>query len=562
MHLSTNPPVPPVYPPHVDWHAPLEIMPVWEMFDRSAVRYADRPCIDFLDRRYSYAEIGNLVDRAAAGLQAIGLKKGDRVGLFLPNCPYTVIFLFAVLKAGGIAVNFNPLYADLEIKHQIEDSSARFMVTLDLVALYPKLASMLGRTNLERIIVCPMADCLPFLKRMLFPLLRRKEMAAIPADKHHVLFNDLISHGKEPARVSCDPVNDVALLQYTGGTTGTPKAAMLTHRNIVANAQQCLHWLPPARLGQERVMAILPFFHVFALTAAETLAVLGGFEIVLLPRFDLKQLLETVQKKKPSIFPGVPTMYTAINNFKDIGKYDLSSVKYCISGGAALPVEVKAKFERLTGCTLVEGYGLSETSPVATTNPYCGPNKPGSIGLPIPGTTIEILSLDEERRVLPQGEQGEIAIRGPQVMRGYWNRPDETAMVLENGRLRTGDVGYIDPDGYVFLVDRIKDIIIAGGYNIYPRNVEEAIYQHPDVAECVVCGIPDPYRGETVKAFIVKRDGSALTAGDLTRFLADKLSPIESPKAYEFRDTLPKTQVGKHSRKALRDEIVNASSAA
>jgi long-chain acyl-CoA synthetase len=303
--------------------------------------------------------------------------------------------------------------------------------------------------------------------------------------------------------VEIDPKRDVAVLQYTGGTTGTPKAAMLTHHNLASNTRQCMAWFYDTEPGNERVLAVLPFFHVFAMTSVMNFGLAAGAEIVLLPRFELKTLLKAIHAVKPTIFAGVPTIFTAINNEPTVGRYDLSSIKCCISGGAPLPVEVKAAFEALTGCTLVEGYGLSEASPVAACNPFGADNKAGSNGLPRPGTVIEILALDGSGRVLPQGERGEICVSGPQVMAGYWNRPEETAETLRGGRLHTGDVGYLDSAGYVFLVDRIKDLILCSGYNVYPRNVEEAIYQHPAVFECCVVGVPDEYRGQTVKAFIV-----------------------------------------------------------
>jgi long-chain acyl-CoA synthetase len=554
MSGTGAPGLPRAYPPDISWSDPFEITPVWALLDRSVARFGPRPCLDFLNRKYTYAEIGRLVDLAAAGLQALGLRKGDRVGLFLPNCPYAVIMMFAVLKAGGIAVNFNPLYVEHEVEYQTRDSGTRFMVTLDLAAIYPRAAAMLGRTRLEKIIVCPMRSILPFPLNLAYPLARRRDTAKWAEDERHVPFRRLLEHGDRPAPVACDPARDIALLQYTGGTTGVPKGAMLSHANIVANCQQCLRWDPRRRAGQERVLAVLPFFHVFGMTVTEMVSLLDGDEIILLPRFELAQLLQTIQRKRPTCFPGVPTLYSAIANFKDIGRYDLSSIRTCISGGAPLPVEVKAAFERLTGCTLVEGYGLSEASPVVTTNPLYGVNKPGSIGLPLPGTTIEILALDDPEQVLPRGEKGEVAISGPQIMLGYWNRPDETEKVLSHGRLRTGDVGYVDEDGYVFLVDRIKDIIIAGGYNIYPRNIEEVIYRHPDVAECIVIGVPDPYRGQTVKAFVAPAAGRTLSAADMLAFLDGKLSQIEIPKQFEFRASLPKTQIGKLSKKMLLDE--------
>jgi len=553
---------PATYPDGISWSDPFEILPVPALLDRSVERYGNRPCLDFLGRKFTYAEVGALVGRAARGLQDLGLQKGDRVGLFLPNCPYAVIMLFAVLEAGGTVVNFNPLYADHEVRHQIDDSGARFMVTLDHVSTYPKLAAMFGRTCLEKIIVCPMASILPFPQNLLYPLVKRADIAPYQANERHVTFKVLTASTAPPVPVPCDPVADVALLQYTGGTTGTPKGATLSHQNIAVNCQQCLRWFPTAKLGHEKVLAVLPFFHVFALTVAEMLSILAGFEIILLPRFEMKQVLAAIQHKKPTMFPGVPTIYTAINTYPEIAKYDLSSIRYCLSGGAPLPLEVKAEFEKLTGCALAEGYGLSETSPVVCANPITGLNKAGSIGLPMPGTVVEIRSLDDPSQLMPQGERGEVCVRGPQVMLNYWHRPDATAAVMQDGALRTGDVGYLDADGYVFLVDRIKDVIIASGYKIYPRNVEEAIYAHHAVAECVVIGVPDPYRGQTVKAFVALRAEQSLTEAELLAFLKDKLSALEMPKRIEFRASLPKTQIGKLSKKALQEEEAAKASAA
>ena len=554
---------PPAYPPSVDWAAPLPAKPLDGLLDDAVRRFAERPCLDFLDRKYSFRQVGDLVARAAKGLRALGVVNGTRVGLFLPNTPYYVICYFAVLKAGGTVVNFNPLYAEKEVRHLVADSGVEIMVTLDLALLYPVVARMIGTGRLRRIVVCPMAAILPVPKNWLFRLFRRREISAWPADAAHVAFAALVNNDGIAPAATIDPRRDIAVLQYTGGTTGTPKGAMLTHYNLLANALQCQMWFRAAAQGGERVLAMLPFFHVFAMTSVMNFAIAAGAEIIMLPRFELTMLLRTIAKKKPTIFPGVPTIYTAINNSQETAKYDLSSIRSCISGGAPLPVEVKASFEKLTGCILVEGYGLSETSPVVACNPFDGANKPGSVGLPMPGTIIEIVALDERpARLLAQGERGEICIRGPQVMAGYWNKPEETAQVLVDGRLHTGDVGYLDADGYLFLVDRIKDVIIASGYKIFPRNVEEAIYQHPAVAECIVIGVPDPYRGQTVKAFVVRAAGQALSEAALVAFLADKLSPMEMPKQVEFRETLPKTAIGKLSKKDLIAEEAKRQAAA
>jgi long-chain acyl-CoA synthetase len=542
------------YPDGIDWYAPFPEHPLYRFLDETAARFGDRPAADFLGKKTSYRELAALVDRAAKGLAELGVGRGVHVGLFLPNTPYYVVAYYAVLKAGGTVVNFNPLYAEAEIRHQIEDSGVTIMVTLDLAALYPNVARFLGSTSLERIVVCRMADILPFPKNLLFPVAKRKEIARIPQDGRHVWFSRLVANDGRFTPPQVDPRADVAVLQYTGGTTGTPKGAMLTHYNLVANTAQCHRWFHMVEEGQERALAVIPFFHVFAMTSIMNFSVKTGTEIVMLPRFDPVQLLETIDRTKPTFFPSVPTLFTAIKNRPDIGKYDVQSIRRCISGGAPLPVEVKHDFEKLTGCQIVEGYGLTETSPTAVCNPLSTGGKDGSIGIPIPGTTVEIVSLDDGATPLPLGERGELVISGPQVMKGYWRKPDETAKVLKDGRLRTGDVGYMDQDGYIFIVDRIKDLILAGGYNVYPRNVEEAIYQHPAVLECCVVGLPDEYRGQTVKAFVVLKPGESLTAEALCEFLADKLSKIEMPKLIEFRAALPKTAVGKISKKALLDE--------
>ena len=347
--------------------------------------------------------------------------------------------------------------------------------------------------------------------------------------------------------------NDIALYQYTGGTTGTPKGAMLTHANIVANTEQAAMWLG-CEEGEDKMLGVLPFFHVFAMTAVMNISVRKAMEIVALPRFELDQALKLIHTKKPTVFPGVPAIFNGINNHKKLSKFDLSSIKYCISGGAPLPVEVKKKFEEKTGGILVEGYGLTESSPVVCCNPREGLNKAGSIGLPFPQTIVDIVDPETGQEV-PMGERGELCARGPQVMKGYWNRPDETAATIKGGRLHTGDIAIMDEDGYFFIVDRIKDLIITNGYNVYPRNVEEAIYLHPSVEECIVAGLPDKQRGEIVKAWIKCRDGRSLTAEDLKTFLKDKLSPMELPKRIEFREEpLPKTMIGKLSRKDIVEE--------
>jgi len=542
------------YPADIDWAAEIPVAPLNRLLNDAVARFPERPCIDFLDRKFTYAEIGGLVDRAAKGLAELGVRPGAKVGLFLPNCPYFVVFYYAVLKAGGTVVNYNPLYAEREVVRQIEDSDTEIMVTLDLAVLYDKLAAAAGQTRLRRIVVCRMADILPFPRNWLFPLAMYRQIAAPRRDDRWVDFRELAANDGAFAAVPVDPAQAIALLQYTGGTTGTPKAAMLTHANVYANAVQCATWFTGAVAGQERMLGVLPLFHAFAMTAVMNWSLRLGAEMILMPRFHLARLLRAIHRKRPTTMTGVPTLFAAIANHPKLDRYDLSSLRFCVSGGAPLPAELRDRFERLTGCRLVEGYGLSECSPVIACNPLEGGGKPGAVGLPYPRTTIEILSPEPPRRPLPVGERGEVCIAGPQVMAGYWKRPEETAATIIDGRLHTGDVGYLDADGYLFVTDRLKEMINVGGYKVYPRMVEEAIYLHPAVAECAVIGLPDPYRGETVKAFVAPQAGKVLTESELTDFLADKLSPIEMPRLIEFRAELPKTAIGKIEKKALRAE--------
>jgi long-chain acyl-CoA synthetase len=542
------------YPKDVDWGAPIGVKPLYALMDDAVARFAKQPCIDFLGRRYDYAEVGQLVNRAAKGLKAIGVRPGIKVGLCLPNTPYSVICYHAALKAGGTIVNFNPLYAERELAHQIEDSDTDIMVILDAAQLYTKLAAVMDGSRLKHIVVCRLAEVLPFPRNWLYPWVMRHEVAQIPADAVHVPFDRLIANDGAIAAEPTDPRSAIALLQYTGGTTGVPKAAMLTHANLYANAEQCARWFAHVGDGPKITLGVLPLFHVFAMTVVMNWALHEGAEMVLLPRFELDELLMTIQRCRPTAMPGVPTIFNAILNAPDLAKYDLSSIQLCISGGAPLPHELARAFLENTGVRLLEGYGLSECSPVVCTNSASGEGPPGSVGLPYPGTVVEIMSVDSPRRVLPAGETGEICVSGPQVMAGYWKRPDETAKVLADGCLATGDVGHMDAGGYVYLTDRLKDMIIAGGFKIYPRNIEEAIMLHPAVLECAVVGVADAYRGQTVKCFVVLKPGHELGAEGLEDFLADKLSPIERPKLVAFRDQLPKTAVGKIDKKQLLQE--------
>ncbi|MGE4481773.1 long-chain-fatty-acid--CoA ligase [Acidocella sp.] len=532
--------------------AAIPALPVHELLANAVARFPSVPVMDFFGRRTSYAELGLLVARAAAGLQVLGVEKGTRVALCLPNTPYYVIFYYAILRAGGVVVNLSPLYVESELRHFLQDSGARIAVTLDVEELYRKFAPIVADGSLDHLIVGSMLDILSPVKRFGFWLTRRKSLADIPVDSRHVLFRSLGGAGAVPRAVPCAPATDLAVLQYTGGTTGIPKAAMLTHANLTANCAQVARRLPEIAPGAG-MLTLVPLFHVFAMTVAMNLSIMLGLEMILLPRYEKNLLRKTLARTKPLFFPGVPTIYANINEAAAHEKWALSSIRYCVSGAAPLPAEIRARFEQLSGCKLVEGYGLSEASPVVACNLF-GEVRDGSIGMPVDETVVEIRSLDDPERCVARGELGEVCVRGPQVMPGYWNRPDETAKVFVDGALRTGDVGYIDQDGYIFLVDRIKDLIISGGYNVYPRMVEEALYKHPAVLEAVVIGIPDAKRGQVPKAYVKLQDGDKVTEAQLQTFLEQHLSPVERPKRIEFRDVLPKTVVGKLSRKELLSE--------
>ena len=417
------------------------------------------------------------------------------------------------------------------------------------------MASLLPKTRLKKLVIGTIAEVLPFPKSLLYPLVKRKEISKVPKDDRHVRFADLTANSGDFAPAEIDPQEDVAVLQYTGGTTGVSKGAMLTHANLMANVQQAYLWNTSMEEGKDVFMAVLPFFHVFAMTSVMNLSIRSGAEMIVHPRFVLDDVMRDIDKKKPTGFQGVPTMYNAMSNHPKIADFDLRSIKACISGGAPLPVEVKAQFEGLAGCTVMEGYGLTESAPSAACNPLEGVNKAGSIGMPLPNTEIVITDREDPHKILGIGEDGEICIKGPQVMKGYWNRPEATADTIVEGRLRTGDVGYMDEDGYTFIIDRMKDLILCGGFNVYPRHVEEAVYQHPSVEEVTVIGIPDDYRGESPKAFVKLKEGAEpVDEAGMIEFLKERLGKHEIPGEVEFRAELPKTLIGKLSKKELVQE--------
>lgn len=549
------------YQSNVSWDITLTSRPVFAMLDDTAKAFANRPAFNFMDKQTSWGDISKQVNALAKGLLNAGLKKGNKVGLFLPNCPIFLIGYYAILKAGGTVVNMNPLYAKDEIKHLIEDSKIKFVITTDLKILCDAITPMLEDTDcLEKLIIADFSDLLPFPKNILFNLLKAKDKAKISYNNETLLsFKSLTNNDGVFDPVAINPDKDIAVIQYTGGTTGIPKGAMLSHANVSSNVEQICAWITDLKDGEERMMGVIPFFHVFAMTAVMNLSVKKAMEIIALPRFELDQTLKAIHKHKPTVFPAVPAIYTAINAHKKRDQYDLSSIKYCVSGGAPLPVEVKKEFERVTGCVLVEGYGLTETSPVVTVNPLQGNNPDACIGLPLPLTDIRLIDPDTGKEV-KQGERGELCVKGPQVMQGYLNQKD-MSVNFQGEYLRTGDIAIMDEAGFFYIVDRLKDMIITNGYNVYPRYVEEALYAHPAIEECVVAGIPDKTRGEIVKAWIKSKDGASLSEDNVRSFLKDKLSKIEQPRVYEIRtQALPKTMIGKLSRKALVDEELSKKS--
>ncbi|PEZ83694.1 MULTISPECIES: long-chain-fatty-acid--CoA ligase [Bacillaceae] len=552
----SNKPWQAIYPEQIPAVLSYEDKPLYSFLKESAEEFPDKVSIHFQGKELTFREVHESALKFAAYLKSIGLQKGERVAVMLPNCPQGVIGFFGILMAGGVVVQTNPTYTERELEYQMKDSGAKIILAMDI--LFPRVAAVASRTDIEHIIVTAIKEYLPFPKNLIYPFIQKKQYGIVINVEHegnHHLFSEIMKRKMtEEVTVPVDVDNDLALLQYTGGTTGFPKGVMLTHKNLLANTKMCNAWLYKNKRGEERILAILPFFHVYGMTTVLVLSVMEGNTMIIMPKFDVEATLKTIQKQKPTMFPGAPTMYIGLLNHPDIAKYDLSSINACISGSASLPIEVQEQFEKITGGKLVEGYGLSETSPVTHANfIWDQPRVKGSIGLPWPDTDSAILSL-ETFEELPPNEIGEIAIKGPQVMQGYWNRPDETENTFKNGWLLTGDLGYMDEQGFFFVVERKKDTIIAGGFNIYPREVEEVLYEHEAIQEVVVAGIPDPYRGETVKAYVVLKKNARATEEELNEFARKNLASYKVPRSYEFRDELPKTTIGKILRRVLIEE--------
>ena len=552
------------YPSYLDWGMDISTGTLPELWDAAVARFADRPFMDFLGNGLTYAQTDALVDKAAAGLQKMGVEKGDRVGLFLPNCIYFPVFYYAICKLGGIVVNFNPTYPAEQVEKLTEQAGVKVIITTDLQAVYPNVGPVFEKSranggSLQNLIICPFAGSLSGLKSVLFPLLRGKDLVKGISGPGISTYKDVMSNGSEFKHPEIAP-SDVAALQFTGGTTGLPKAATLTHENIYINCQQAGRWFSGIQDGQERILTVLPLFHVFAMTICMNYMAMRGCEMIMQPNFDKDNAAKALGAGA-TIFAGVPAMFNALANHPDIksGKIKLDALKYCVSGGAAMPYEIKQNFEKIAPCSVTEGYGLSETSPIATANPVGEEprllnDKINSIGLPVPNTVIEIVDENDSSKLMPTGERGEIAISGPQVMQGYWARPEATEECLQNGRFLTGDIGVMDADGYTYIVDRKKDVIVTNnGFNVYPRDIEEILFSHQAIAECAICGVPDSKRGETILAAVVLHEGASLSADEVASYLKGRIVDYMMPERIEFMAELPKSQVGKILKKDIRE---------
>ena len=521
---------------------------------QTASKYPGHTALLFFGRKITYAELDGLVNRFANALTGLGVKKGDRIALMLPNIPQMVIAYYGTLRLGAIAVATNPLYLEHELEVQLKDSGAEILVAVDM--FYPVISRALPKTSVKKLILCGIKDYLPFPLNLLYPIKAKIEKQWVNVKRVQPIYDFLSLLSKAPATPISTVVtpDDTAILQYTGGTTGTPKGAILTHRNLVANALHNRVWLKGGKEGEERILAVIPFFHVYGMTTAMNLGMLLGAELILLPKFHTKEVLEFINKYRPTIFPGIQAMYLAIGNFPNIHKYDLTSIKAAISGAGPLMREVQERFEQLTKARIVEGYGLSEASPVTHCNPVFGRRKLGSIGLPFPDMDAMIVDIETGEKEMPVGDTGELVVKGPQVMKGYWNKPDESAYALRGGWLHTGDIAKMDEEGYFFIVDRIKDMIKTVGENVYPREVEEVLFTHPKVKDVVVVGLPDGFKGEKIKAYIILKEGVTAESTEIIQYCREQLSKFKVPKEIEFRDQLPKTLVGKVLRRVLRDE--------
>lgn len=553
------------YPAGIDWAAEIPAKTLSALFNESVEKFGNRTCLNFKSKKYTYKEVGKLTDRFAKGLQEQGIGPGSTVGLCLPDTPFYPIAYYGALKAGATVANFNPLYTEKEFNYQINDSRAEAMVTINLKLIQPKIENMLGRTTMKKIISCDLADALPLVTSLAFRASNyfkarkgKSDLVRMEKDASHLAFRDLLKNDGRYARPAT-ALDDVAVLQYTSGTTSAPKGAMLTHRNLSSNVEQAHLWFKdPAKdemAAQEKMLVVLPFYHVFSMTVQMALAMKSGMELVMLPKFDATEVLQTIDREKPALFAGTPTLYMALMKHPEVKDYDLSSLKICMSGGAKLTEKVAGQWTALTGTELLEGYGMSETSPLVVANPVRGEKKPGSIGYPVPGTLVKFVDPDHPEADATGRTEGELCVKGPQVMKGYFNHPAETAHAIDkDGYMHTGDLAVMGPDGRISIVGRNKSMINASGFKVSPEKVEGEILEHPAVAAACVIGVPDDYRGENVKAFIVFKPGKEATNEEITAFLKGRLAAYEVPKLFETRESLPQTAMKGVDRKALEAE--------
>ena len=548
------------YPEGIDYHAEIDLTPVPVRIDRAIKENGDKVALDFLRGETTFGELGQHIDALAAAMQqTLGVKKGDRIALLMPNCPFFPAAYYAALKIGATVVNCNPLYTVVELSHILKNSDARFIVTTDLELTFSKAEALINEGLAEGAIVAHFPNALPGLKKFLFKIFKGRDLSKPQSSSiagKISNYEDFVAANGAPTPVDITP-DDPAVLQFTGGTTGLPKAAVLTHGNIAANLSQIDLWGIDLFRPPNSLVAVLPFFHIFAMTVCMNTPLTNGLKVVMLPRYEKKQLLELIDRTKPNIFPAVPTLSHALATAPERTKYDLSSLKIGISGGAALPNETKEAFGKATGGRIAEGYGLTETSPVLCCCPLYAPNKDNSIGQPLPGTDVQFVDVEDPTKFVAPGERGELVAKGPQVMPGYLDNPEANENAFTHGYFRTGDVGYIDEDGHIYIVDRIKDLIICSGFNVYPRAIEDALYKNEKVDECNVIGVKDEYRGEAPVAFVKLKDGATATEDELMEFLKTYISKIEMPKEIIFKDELPKTLIGKLSKNELRDEYNN-----
>ena len=525
------------YPKSLEKNINIPVIPMGQILHETAAKFPANNALSFYGRKITYEQLDQMVQNFTSALQKSQVQKGDRVAIMLPNCPQYVISYYGILNAGAIVTQVNPMSVERELEYILKDSGAETIIVLD--ALYPRVKSVQPQSILKNIIV----------------------VSIQPSGQNFVpdrSFEGFLSEADGTITpISFDPEHDVAVLQYTGGTTGRSKGAMLTHRNILANVLQCYEFFKHEfEIGKDKCLTVIPLFHVFGMSSCMNLSIYTGAESIMLPRFELEEVLNTIKNEQPTMFPGVPTMYVAITSHPRAEEYNINSIRTCNSGSAPMPVELLRNFETKTGSKILEGYGLSEASPTTHCNPPFAERKPGSVGIGMPSTDYKIVDLATGTYEVPVGELGEVIIKGPQIMRGYWNLPEETAHTLRNGWLYTGDIAKVDEDGYLYIVDRKKDLIIASGYNIYPRDIEEVLYEHPAVQEAVCIGVPDHYRGEDVKAVVVLKAGKTTTEHEIIQYCKQNMAAYKVPRLVEFRDQLPKTGVGKILRRALREETL------